>query len=70
MRMEDGKNVEDAAELKDLDMNTGQMDFGVGQDACVLEQMQGYPAEMADQVDELENLDTYRSVHIPTALEG
>lgn len=41
MRREDGKNVEDAAELQALEVNIDWMDSGVGQDACVLEQMMG-----------------------------
>ena len=70
MRRKDAKNVEDAAELQDLDMNIDWMDFEAGQDACVLEKMVGQPTEVADQVGGLENLDTYHFAHIPTALEG
>lgn len=42
----DEMNVKYVAELCDLDMSTDLMDFGVGQDEHVSEQMGGYPAEI------------------------
>lgn len=60
--MGDGMNVEDVAELSDLDMSTDLMDFGVGQDVHVSEEMGGYPVDIDGWVDE-QSLNTHHSVH-------
>lgn len=39
--------MEDAAAMQALDMNIDWVDFGVEQDACVSEQMTGFPDEIA-----------------------
>lgn len=54
---------EEVVELWVLDMRTDLMDFGVGQNARVSEQIGGYPAEIADSVEELDHLGTYHSAH-------
>lgn len=63
-------NVEDAAELQDLNMSIDLVDFGVGQDVRASEQMGDYPAEIDGQVEELEHLGTCHSVRILIALKG
>lgn len=60
----DGMNVEDVAELCDLDMSTDLKDFGVGQEVHVSEKMGGYPVDIDGLVDELERLNTHHSVRI------